>query len=69
VGVTYFKILFQHLPGGSEEKPQKKKTVKVINVLFKIQTGHLPNTSQKHYWLSQLMSSRRKCIIILNRLL
>jgi hypothetical protein len=38
------KVLFWHLAGGTKENYEK--TVRIVGIPAKIQTGHLPNTNQ-----------------------
>jgi hypothetical protein len=40
VFMTRFKVLFQHLPGGTEETMKK---LRIVWIVAQIQTGHLPN--------------------------
>jgi hypothetical protein len=49
-----FEALCEHLPGGI--KGNHEKPLNIASVLDGIQTGHLPNTSQKCYSLSNLLS-------------
>jgi hypothetical protein len=44
--VAYFKALFRHLPGGTEEN-REKNTVTIASLRAEIWTRDLPNTKQK----------------------
>jgi hypothetical protein len=47
-----FKVLLRHLTGVTERN--HKNPVRIVYATADVQTGHLPNTSQNHYHLSQL---------------
>jgi hypothetical protein len=51
--VALFKELVWHMPGGTEESRLKPRLGQ-SGVPIEIRIGHLLNTSQKHYYLSQL---------------
>jgi hypothetical protein len=44
--MAHFKVLTWNSHGGTEEK-HRKSQVRIVYVPDNIQTGHLPNTSQK----------------------
>jgi hypothetical protein len=49
------EVVTQHLHGGTEENYNNKFPVRIVCVLFKIQTRHLLNARQKCFSLSQLV--------------
>jgi hypothetical protein len=58
VVAVYFKIQPRSWQGGNEGK-QRKISLRIADVPAEIQTGHVPNTIQKHYRLNHLARARR----------
>jgi hypothetical protein len=52
--VAYYNTLSRHLLGRTQ-KEYEEKSVRIVDVPAEIRTGNLPNTSQKHYRLRELV--------------
>jgi hypothetical protein len=50
--VTYFKELSEHFSGRTWKS--QSGSIRIVNILAEVRTGHLPNTSEKRYRLNQL---------------
>jgi hypothetical protein len=53
------RLNVRHYPAFAREdwgKPQKKKPVRLVGIAAEIRPGHLPNTSQQPYRLTNLLT-------------